>query len=187
MTNKELNLITEAVTKAILKHLSVYVRKIVREELEISGSLIQEEVVEQQPKKIDRKRSQALASKIFGNEFKEIIESTKPNIKIKSTGNQLLDEMIMTAPREEELITQKVKVPKQQPIPIEKLYENNVKGIPVDIAENLDFSGFLDKMDEMKGTPPPMGMQRGIYNIDKNDIVQEQKIGDVKIVKSYKA
>ena len=189
MNKRELSLIAEVVTKAVLKHLSVYVRKIVREELEIRGNLIQEEVVERQPQKIDRKKSRALASQIFGNEFREIIESTKPNIKVPvNTGNRLLDEIITNAPREEELVTPRISIPKKDPIQIEQLYENNIKGVPVEVAENIDFSAFMDKMNEIRSEPIAVpASHRGVFKVDKNDIVESQKIGPTKIIKQYKA
>ncbi len=190
MTKKEIILISEVVTKAVLKSLSVYVRKIIREELEIRGTVIQEEeqVVKQPIRKTIKQRPKS--SELFSDTFREIIEGSRSNIKFPSTGNNLLDEMIMTAPKEERLVEQVVRIPKGKPIPIEELYLNDIKKVTPAMAENLDYTEFFNKMDESKGSPPPMvnvGNTRALYTKDESSIVEHQKTGEVKVVKSYRA
>jgi len=192
MTRKDFELIAEvivpAVTKAVMKNLSVYVRRIVREELEIQGSLIQEQVEERPVKKQARKRVSAADSQLFGDTFRDIVESSKQKVKMPTTGNRMLDEIIETTPTEDQLINrQRVVIPKSEPINIEELYLNGIKAVKPEVAENIDYSAFLEKMDEIKGTPPPSNAPRGIFKVDKSDILQEQRVGPTRIEKTYKA
>lgn len=205
MTNKELNIVVTSVVKAIGSQIPVLVRRIVREELELNNSMGKSFVSEQtsftpkrqQPQKqVKRKVTENDLSRLFeGGDISNIFSETKSKVKMPTTGINLLDEYLEQAPTEDELIRQSQRSTSvntgMKPMPIEQLYENDIKTVSVDDALNIDYSGFLNMMNNAsaeKGSHIPMGVNpSAMYVKDPSLVLQEQSVGTPRVEKQYKA
>ena len=194
MNKREMSLIAEVVTKLVLESIVPIIKKVAREEYKI---LAEQQSLTKPIKKVQRS---FIDKSTYQNDFKEILEATRPKINLPSTGSKLLDDILTSAPTEEQLMQEteisQTKSTKQYntTIPIEELYLNNVKNVTAELAENVDYSAFIKRMDNIKNNsggfsllPPDISSPTALYNKDKNSILQEQKIGQAKVERTFKA
>jgi hypothetical protein len=195
--DKRTQLITEAITKAVISTLPLLIRKIVREEIELElikrGTVISENVKAKVNNKVKNKsRNIATVKELYEGSFENVYKK----VELPSTGNRLLDEAINDAPSEDELIrktTRSQEISNEKPIPIEDIYLNDIKKVSANLAENIDYSAFVDMMDKNRtmdeGTASIMGAgmnKKALFVKDPNSIVEEQRVGQSKVEKEYK-
>ena len=209
MTRKELDIIVESTVKAIASSLPMIIRKIVREEIELNESLQNSKFINENKIKNNKfQKSERLNSqkyqkrKIVESDLNKIFENgnvsnifSETKKSFPSTGINLLDEYIKSAPSEKEISDNffgknETKI-SNNPIPIEEIYMNDVKKVSVDDAQNIDYSSFLEQMNNIssdKGSSIPIGVNpRALYVKDPSTILQEQSVGTPRVEKTYKA
>lgn len=200
MNKKEYLFLTENITKAVIMSIPVMIRKIVREEIELYNSSNNEQILENKKQVIKNRVVRKLdkgstLKEIYGVDPVEAREDIRPKVRMPSTGNRALDDLIGNGPTEDDLIRESqrpITVPQGKPIPVEELYLNDIKNISSQVAENVDYSAFLESMDRASGdktmAPAAPFNATSYYQKDPNSIIENQKVlGPANIVKQYKA